>query len=178
MGNVQPGDGYKYRGRGYIQLTGHDNYQAMGNALGMDLVIQPELAATPEGAARTALKFWQDNMPAEARENVRWATHVINKGHVGLREREQHFAQWEAKLTPEIQAGLARSEMLLPIGPGAPRGHGHAKMLSRGEHGAAAPPLQAPLGELGYLRNAQGQPDRTDGQFPFPDGWRRPGVPV
>lgn len=70
-----------------------------------------------EGATRTALKFWQDNLPADAREDVRRATHVINKGDVGLHEREQHFAQWGAKLTPEVMAGLARGEMLLPIGP-------------------------------------------------------------
>ncbi len=169
MGNDQPGDGYKYRGRGYIQLTGHDNYEAMGNALGMDLVNHPELAATPEGATRTALKFWQDNIPAEAREDVRRATHVINKGDVGLHEREQHFAQWEAKLTPEVMAGLARGEMLLPIGPDAPRHqghhHGHATTLRQGDHGAAVVALQTQLGELGYLRDAQGQPGRADGQF-------------
>jgi putative chitinase len=169
MGNDQPGDGYKYRGRGYIQITGHDNYEAVGKALGMDLVNHPELAATPEGATKTALKFWGDNMPADAREDVKRATHVINKGDVGLREREQHFAAWEARLTPEVMAGLARGEMLLPISQSAAHGphtSGHgAGILRQGDHGKAVTALQTQLGDLGYLRDAQGQSDWADGQF-------------
>jgi putative chitinase len=169
MGNDQPGDGYKYRGRGYIQITGHDNYEALGNALGMDLVNHPELAATPEGATKTALKFWEDNMPAEAREDVRRATHVINKGDMGLREREQHFAEWEGRLTPEVMTGLARGEMLLPIGQSVAHGsrsHGHgAEVLRQGDRGEAVTVLQTQLSERGYLRDAQGQPERADGHF-------------
>jgi putative chitinase len=168
MGNDQPGDGYKYRGRGYIQITGHDNYE-VGNALGMDLVNHPELAATPEGATKTALQFWEQNMPAEAREDVRRATHVINKGDMGLREREQHFAEWEDRLTPEVMAGLARGEMLLPISQKTTHGvHavGHSgNVLRQGDHGEAVTALQTQLGEQGYLRNAQGQPDRADSHF-------------
>ncbi|MGA7437269.1 MAG: XVIPCD domain-containing protein [Luteibacter sp.] len=166
MGNDQPGDGYKYRGRGYIQLTGHDNYRAVGNALGMDLVNHPELAATPEGATLTALKFWEDNMPAEAREDVRRATHVINKGDVGLREREDHFAHWEAKLTPEVMAGLARGEMLLPVTPATALSDRRTNgILRQGDHGEAVAALQSQLGELGYLRDANGQPSMPDGRF-------------
>ncbi|SEN10379.1 putative chitinase [Luteibacter sp. UNCMF331Sha3.1] len=166
MGNDQPGDGYKYRGRGYIQITGHDNYQAVGDALGMDLVNHPELAATPEGATRTTLKFWQDNMPADAREDVRRATHVINKGDVGLVDRERHFAAWEAKLTPEIMAGLARGEMLLAVGREVAQTHGHdGHALREGDHGAPVVAVQTQLSALGYLRDAEGQPAAADGHF-------------
>jgi putative chitinase len=58
MGNTQPGDGYIYRGRGYIQLTGRDAYTAVGKAAGLDLVNSPDLAAAPENALRVACGFW------------------------------------------------------------------------------------------------------------------------
>lgn len=58
LGNVQPGDGFAYRGRGLFQITGRAVYRAMGKATGLPLETQPELAATPEGAVRTAIAFW------------------------------------------------------------------------------------------------------------------------
>ncbi|WP_051938735.1 XVIPCD domain-containing protein [Luteibacter sp. 9135] len=166
MGNA-PGEGYTYRGRGYIQLTGHDNYEAMGKALGVDLVKHPELAAQPEVAARIAVKFWEDNIPANAREDVAKATHVINKGDKGLEDREQRAAAWEAKLTPEVMAGLARGEMTLPIA--AEREHGHhapvGGALRQGSQGDAVNALQTQLGALGYLKDAQGHAPTPDGHF-------------
>lgn len=166
MGNA-PGEGYTYRGRGYIQLTGHDNYEAMGKALGLDLVKHPELAAQPEVAARIAVKFWEDNIPANAKEDVAKATHVINKGDKGLEDREQRAAAWEAKLTPEVMAGLARGEMTLPIA--AEREHGHHGMtggaLRQGSQGDAVNALQSRLGALGYLKDAQGHAPTPDGHF-------------
>jgi putative chitinase len=166
MGNA-PGEGYTYRGRGYIQLTGHDNYEAMGKALGVDLVNHPELAAQPDVAARIAVQFWEDNIPANAREDVAKATHVINKGDKGLADREQRAAAWQAKLTPDVMAGLARGEMTLPIAPD--QGHGHhapgGGALRQGSVGADVFSLQAQLGELGYLKDAQGQLSAPDGHF-------------
>jgi len=166
MGNA-PGEGYTYRGRGYIQLTGHDNYEAMGKALGLDLLNHPELAAQPDIAARIAVKFWEDNIPANAREDVAKATHVINKGNKGLADREQRAAAWEAKLTPDVMAGLARGEMTLPIVPErAPGHHGPVGgVLRQGSEGAGVRALQAQLGELGYLKNAQGRTPPPDGHF-------------
>jgi hypothetical protein len=52
IGNRQPGDGFKFRGRGYIQLTGRANYQRFSNVLGVDLVADPDAAAMPETAYR------------------------------------------------------------------------------------------------------------------------------
>jgi putative chitinase len=52
------GDGWKYHGRGLIQLTGHDNYRDFGKIVGIDLTQKPELAAMPDYAVRLAMMFW------------------------------------------------------------------------------------------------------------------------
>lgn len=58
LGNTQPGDGVRFKGRGYIQLTGRVNYAAASQDLGLDLVAQPTLASEPDVAARLATWFW------------------------------------------------------------------------------------------------------------------------
>ncbi|HZU34768.1 MAG TPA: glycoside hydrolase family 19 protein [Gemmataceae bacterium] len=57
MGNTAPGDGYKYRGRGYIQLTGKDNYRRVGAAIGENLVSNPDRANDPKVATKVLLNF-------------------------------------------------------------------------------------------------------------------------
>lgn len=61
LGNTQPGDGPRFKGRGLIQITGRANYQACGQALGLDLIASPELLELPEHAARSAGWFWSVN---------------------------------------------------------------------------------------------------------------------
>jgi putative chitinase len=73
-GNTDPGDGFKYHGRGYIQLTGKDNYRDMGTRIGVDLVSNPELAALPVNAAKIAVEFWKSKVPNDVREDVAKAT--------------------------------------------------------------------------------------------------------
>jgi putative chitinase len=57
-GNEGSGDGWKYRGSGYVQLTGKTNYQKFGDLVGMDIVANPDMAREPETAARLAFAFW------------------------------------------------------------------------------------------------------------------------
>jgi putative chitinase len=59
LGNIEPGDGPRYKGRGPIQLTGRANYTAASKALGLDLVAHPELVATPEVGFDTSTWYWQ-----------------------------------------------------------------------------------------------------------------------
>jgi predicted chitinase len=102
MGNDEPGDGYKYHGRGYMQLTGKANYREIGNRIGVDLVNHPELATTPENASKIAVEFWKANVPLKDREDVTKATHAINGGDNGLNDRKEHYEKFIKELTPEF----------------------------------------------------------------------------
>jgi putative chitinase len=91
MGNRDEasGDGYRFRGRGCIQLTGHANYFHAGKALGVDFVMEPDLVATPKYAAMTAGWFWDThkiNGPADASDTTK-VTKIINGGTIGLNDR-------------------------------------------------------------------------------------------
>ncbi|MCO7575363.1 MULTISPECIES: glycoside hydrolase family 19 protein [Pseudomonas chlororaphis group] len=85
MGNTLLGDGWKYRGRGLIQLTGANNYRAAGAALGLDLVNHPELVEQPEAAALVAGWFWQSNGLNELADagRIQDIGSIINTGRVG-----------------------------------------------------------------------------------------------
>lgn len=61
MGNTKPGDGWKYRGRGAIQLTGKNNYSLYGRLIGRDLVANPDLAADPTIGMQIAIQFYLQN---------------------------------------------------------------------------------------------------------------------
>jgi len=93
LGNTQPGDGVRFKGRGPIQLTGRANYTAASKALGIDLVNNPKAAASPEVGFRTAAWFWNTrglNSLAEA-GNFREVTRRINGGFNGLASREMYY---------------------------------------------------------------------------------------
>jgi putative chitinase len=95
LGNTQPGDGVRYRGRGAIQLTGRANYRDAGAALGLDLEQNPERAADLDVAFRTAAWFWsKHDLNAQAdRADVRGATRRINGGLNGLDDRLAYYAR-------------------------------------------------------------------------------------
>jgi len=94
MGNRDEasGDGYRFRGRGALQCTGHSTYFHAGKALGVDFVMQPDLVATPKYAALTAGWFWDThklNPPADALDYTK-VTKIINGGTIGLDDRIKH----------------------------------------------------------------------------------------
>ena len=95
MGNRDEasGDGYRFRGRGCIQLTGSANYFHAGKALGVDFVMEPDLVATPQYAALTAGFFWNTqrlNALAEVLNHTA-LTKKINGGTIGLDDRIKHY---------------------------------------------------------------------------------------
>jgi putative chitinase len=89
MGNTEDGDGAKYIGRGLIQLTGKDNYRAFGDAIGEDLLANPELVQEPRYAALSAGWFWNKrglNALADAMD-ITTLTVRINGGKIGIDDR-------------------------------------------------------------------------------------------
>ncbi len=89
MGNTEDGDGAKYIGRGLIQLTGKDNYRAFGEAIGEDLVANPQLVEEPRYAALSAGWFWNKrglNALADVMD-IDTLTKRINGGNIGIQDR-------------------------------------------------------------------------------------------
>ena len=89
LGNIKTGDGFKFRGRGLIQITGRKNYQICGKQLGIDLEAYPELLETPEYAAQSAGLFWETHGCNELadKNDFRGITKIINGGYNGLDDR-------------------------------------------------------------------------------------------
>ena len=99
MGNTEPGDGHRYRGRGFTQLTGRDNYTAASESLGIDLVNNPDMATDPEVAAKVATWYWQNRgglSEAAQRGDTSEVTRLINGGQNGLEDREAQTSRYLA----------------------------------------------------------------------------------
>ena len=94
LGNTQPGDGVRYKGRGPIQLTGRANYRAAGAALGLDLENNPTRAADVDVGFRTAAWYWSSrnlNRYADA-GNFDTITYRVNGGYNGKASRDAYYA--------------------------------------------------------------------------------------
>ncbi len=118
LGNTQPGDGFRYRGRGPIQITGRANYKKYGDLLGVDLVGNPDLAATPQYAFSTAGLFWKLNGLNELAdvEDFVAITKRINGGLNGLAERQRYYEIAKNVLGVETPDDFAFSAPLAPSG--------------------------------------------------------------
>lgn len=92
-GNIQSGDGWRYRGRGLKQLTGRDNYHRCANALGIDLIAEPDLLLEPKYAALSAGWFWSVNGCGELADAGEFErlTKRINGGLIGLADRKARY---------------------------------------------------------------------------------------
>lgn len=95
MGNRDEasGDGWRFRGAGFLQLTGHSNFWHASQALGEDFVMQPELVRTPKYAAMTAGWFWQTHRLNQYADSGDYLTLTkrINGGTIGLEDRKKHI---------------------------------------------------------------------------------------
>ena len=109
LGNTQAGDGKRFKGRGPIQVTGRFNYKKYGDLLGIDLIAEPERAATPEVGFATAGLFWERNGLNELADagNFKAVTQRINGGQNGAPERERFFERAKLVLAPAFPAGTA-----------------------------------------------------------------------
>jgi len=100
MGNDQPGDGWKYRGRGPLQLTGKSNYSMASKALGIDLVSNPDLVTDPDIGAKTAAWYFSTRVNANALNSgdLTKVTKAINGGTIGLDHRGEAYKAFLAKV--------------------------------------------------------------------------------
>jgi len=140
LGNTQPGDGVRYKGRGLIQLTGRANYGAYGKILGLDLVGQPDLAADPPTSLVVACEYWkQKGLNAFAdQDDIETITRRINGGLNGIDDRRDR---------------LARAKAALGLTDAAP---GSRSTLRNGDRGPDVAALQTALVTQGYPMTADG----------------------
>lgn len=143
LGNTQPGDGARYKGRGLIQLTGRANYLEYGQALGLDLVEHPETAAEPVTSLLIACEFWKRrglNQFAD-QDDIETITRRINGGLNGFDDRKAYLAKAKAVL-----------------GVSVPNVSTATLVLRRGDKNASVILLQTKLKVAGYQVG-------TDGDF-------------
>jgi hypothetical protein len=88
LGNTQPGDGARFKGRGYVQLTGRDNYQRVGAQIGVDLIGNPDLGCDGTTAGIILAQFLKNNesriRAALAANDLKTARKLVNGGSLGL----------------------------------------------------------------------------------------------
>ncbi|WP_085618850.1 MULTISPECIES: glycoside hydrolase family 19 protein [unclassified Pseudomonas] len=162
MGNTEAGDGFKYRGRGALQLTGKAQYEAMGKKLGIDLVNNPDLAADPKYSAQIAVAHWKASGADKAAQagDLVGARKRTNGGTNGLADVESKYDAYLAQakagdLTPTRRADemkvaapepvkTAVANTMATIRPGQPRvgaqsGTGPVGVLAPAQPVAAKP---------------------------------------
>ena len=103
LGNDSPGDGPRYRGRGLIQITGKANYQACGDALGLDLIADPGMLERPDLACRSAAWFWRNAKLRDGtvvdlneyadRDDFMTVSKVINVGLIHTKIKPNHYGE-------------------------------------------------------------------------------------
>ena len=95
LGNTVAGDGSKYRGRGLIQITGRANYMTCGEALGLDLIKQPELLEKPQHACMSAAWFWATKGLSTLADAGQFdkITRRINGGQNGAADRQTLYTR-------------------------------------------------------------------------------------
>lgn len=101
LGNTEPGDGKRFKGRGFIQLTGRWNYKHYGDKIGVDLIKNPELAADPDIAAKIAAQYWKDRVRPKVQDfsDTKAVTKAINGGYNGLEDRMEKFKEFQSKFS-------------------------------------------------------------------------------
>jgi putative chitinase len=144
LGNTEPGDGRRYKGRGLIQLTGRANYRRYGDLLNLDLVGNPDLAADPATSLTIACEYWREHgLNAFAdRDDIEIITQRINGALGGLESRRSYLVRAKAAL------GIAGASAAAT----APR-----TTLRLGSSGAQVAELQSVLAKKKFAVTADGQ---------------------
>ena len=134
-GDTASGEGFKFRGRGIVQLTGKDNYSAFALSIKMTLPDVIEYVQTKKGALESACWYWNSrniNAACDANDIVK-ATKLVNGGTIGLEDRLKHYTEALAVLGGAVPAPITNAEAI----PG---------VLKKGSTGEAVKRMQAELG--------------------------------
>jgi len=140
LGNTQPGDGHRFKGRGLFQLTGRANYRSFGPAVGLDLVANPAAAADPLNSLAIACEYWKrKNLNRFAdNDDIVTITKRINGGLNGIESRRAYLAKAKTVLAGAHAAATTGHETTaMPV-------------LRRGSKGEAVANLQSRLIAAGY----------------------------
>jgi putative chitinase len=140
LGNVEPGDGRRFKGRGLLQLTGRSNYKIYGDDLGIDLIQNPEQASDPVTSLKIACLYWKkhDINPLCDEDNLQAVTRKVNGGLNGLDSRADFLAKAKVALSQQQAAAIgAATDDPRPV-------------LHRGEDGDAVVSLQSRLRAHGF----------------------------
>lgn len=172
LGNTQPGDGKRYKGRGPIQLTGRANYKKYGDLLGLDLVNNPTIAATKEVGFRIAGQFWKLNGLNELADQQKFETITrrINGGLNGQPDRVKYYNRAKQVLSQTDVATPTTPTIPVPppveaTTPGVPpvetttpgcQAPPYPGTLRSGSRGPSVSALQQRLKELGATIGVDG----------------------
>lgn len=143
MGNVQPGDGWKFRGRGLKQLTGRNNYTAFGKSIGKTADEAAVYVATEKGAIESACWFWNANKLndiADTDDVVRM-TKKINGGDIGLADRQARY-----KKAIQVFGGAAPVAAPVASAPASAPVANMTETVRVGSRGETVKAVQAKLG--------------------------------
>lgn len=159
LGNTQPGDGKRYKGRGPMQLTGRANYRTYGAQLCLDLINDPTIAATPQVGFRIAGLFWKSNGLNELADQQQFKaiTKRINGGYNGLDDRIKYYDRAKRVLSKDDEATASA-----PAAPSEqPASEGQAPAyrgtpLSQGDNCINVRTMQQRLKDLGYAITVDG----------------------
>ncbi|WP_198244704.1 peptidoglycan-binding protein [methane-oxidizing endosymbiont of Gigantopelta aegis] len=140
LGNIHPGDGRRYKGRGLIQLTGRSNYRKIGQMLNLPLEDKPQLAGQPVISLKIACEYWKSRNINDAadRDNLIKVTKLVNGGLNGLDDRRQYLQKAKRALATIEGIRVAINE------------GGNSIVLRRGSFGESVRELQEFLVGKGY----------------------------
>jgi len=143
MGNVNPGDGWRFRGRGLKQLTGRDNYTRFGKSVGMTAEQAADYVATEKGAIESACWFWDTNKlnTIADTDDVVLMTRRINGGNIGLEDRQQRYN----RALPLLEGKTPTPPAAAPAAA-APAGVDMITVVRVGSRGETVKAVQAKLG--------------------------------
>lgn len=158
LGNTQPGDGQKFIGRGFIQVTGRYNYDQFAKNSGIDVITHPELLEKPDTAAKATVDFWLNRVRPQIKDFTKTdqVTKIINHAKKHAAERKSAFKQYASALPkqPKTQVATAPAKLQATAPKGTTTKPAAAKPTSKPIAKPVSPPTnpavqpQQPKGDL------------------------------